>query len=245
VPSELNLIDSLVNSNQNNHRLSHLKNFDELPSEAQQDITKLLNSLGDRAHQALGVLLWAFYSKGTPLAVISCRDLDALILEASVRLPEGAFSVRSSRIAMNLKGRKTKTVWAQLTAVYSDNGIITIIKPQKDRVPAVVELTHPQLLKHIQTQATDELRLRVVNSSASRGKVKFSSFEDFKASIQQDTNASRPQGLDTTTPQYSNSPSVSVTPNVTVDVTQDVTVSVTAHLTEDDFALCGADKINF
>jgi hypothetical protein len=235
MPSEPNLIDSLVNSNQNTHRLNSLKKFDELSSEAQQDIDKLLNSRGDRAHHALGVLLWAFISKNTPVAVISCRDLNALILEASARLTEGTFDVRSSRVAFATTTKKTKTLWAQLTAVYTANEIITIVKPWRGQVPAVVELIHPQLLKHIPVKATDELRLKVVNSTVSKGKMKFTSMKDFKTSMLQDSNTTRPQGLDTTSLQYSNTTSQSVTQNVTGHVTQ-------PEADLEDFAL---DKINF
>ncbi len=210
--TDLDLIDTLINSNQNNHRLTHLKDFDKLPSEAQQDITKLLNSVTDRTHHALGVLLWALISKDTAVAVVSCRDLDELILEAAPRLTEGVFSVRSSRAANVPVGKRTITVWAQLTAVLINNDIVEILKPQKGQVPAVIELVHPSLLRHIQTKATDDFRVMVVNSTS---KIKFSTFENFKASIHQSFNTTRPQGLDTSTLQYSNTTSSFVTQNVT------------------------------
>jgi hypothetical protein len=147
--------------------------LESLVKEARDCIVDLLQSRGDRCHQAIAVLLWGLISHSTAIAVVSANDLDRMIVEASEAIPKGSFSVRNGN---------EKTIWAQLTGVLIEIGAIKILKAQSGRSPGVIELIHKDWLRFIPTEPTDEYRLNAINSTS---KKKFKSLSEFKASIPQ------------------------------------------------------------
>lgn len=169
------LLKRILNRNQNNFRLTSLKPLDSLSPSQKAEILGCLNSNLDKAHHALGFLLWGFISSNTPVAIISCNDLDELIQQATVLISYKKFSV------MSFRGKKT--IWAQLTALMTEEKIIQILKPQVGRSPAVIEITHPDWLRLITRPPDDDLRLGAINSTS---KEKFNTLEQyFKSTIPQ------------------------------------------------------------
>ncbi len=175
------LLMTILNSNQNTHRLTELAPFESLPDELREVIHAYCNKTGVRMHQALGVLLYGFVSKGRPIAILSVNDLDKLIAKASPSLIENKFSVRELR-KNHLDGvAKQTTVWSQLWGLLYEYKIIKVLKSQAGKSPAVVEIIHPKWLEYIKGgEITDDLRLTIINSTS---KTKFGSLTEFELSV--------------------------------------------------------------
>lgn len=161
------LLKKILSRNQNNYRLTDLKPLNELNEDARIDIEGYLSSRGSRPHHGVGVLLYGLISHGSPVVVISCNDLDALICKVRDLIPEGEFKIRSMRGKLS--------IWAQLTGILVNNEVITILKKQIGSAPAVIEVKDSGWLSYIGKPVTDELRLEVINSTS---KVQFATLAD-------------------------------------------------------------------
>lgn len=142
--SNNSIFDKIISRNQNNYRLTNLVSFDSISSDAQVRIKQLLSSKDDRAHHALGILLYGLVSARKSIVKISARDLDKLIVAASGELKIDSFKILSER--KDKENKSTKTIWAQMTKILIEMKIMNILVPQKGQVPATIQIVDAEWL---------------------------------------------------------------------------------------------------
>lgn len=149
------LVQRLVSSNMNTHRLVNLCPKEDIPNSLQLDT---LLSSGSRVEQTAGIFTWSVITHKKPVIVLSARDLNKLVIKAAGHLPKGKFDMAYRT--------RTGVVYPEFREL-CNNTLYKILLEQEDKLPSVIEIIDPRILEYID-KPTEELRNTVINSVLGR-----------------------------------------------------------------------------